>query len=116
MRQTTAKELAVACIRRGCVLTWLALTATELKEVHSSLDHLYSACSDFPLSETVEPKLVLVYERLITRLTSSGEDPGDASLLPLRLRFATLFSTWARQEAGWLSSIGLGKTPNLSVK
>ena len=66
-------------------------------------------------SESMEPKLALVYERLAALLDADGVRDA-ANSTPLLDELAGVLADWARDDKSWLSTLGLGKTPSLSPR
>lgn len=67
-------------------------------------------------SETMEPKLVLVYERLVTiGMPIIGSD-SSTHKTALQAEWSELLSAWAEENSSWLPSFGLGKSSKLSSK
>lgn len=128
-----SKELIAVCWQNGCLVTWYCLVTQDLvqDEVAYQLEQLLSLCksleircwlpflnlfsyanSSYICSETIEPKLCLVYDRMTALLRELNE----AGKIAVISEFAQLFNSWAEENTSWLSTIGLGKAPKLSNK
>ncbi len=65
-------------------------------------------------SESIEPKLCFVYERLVAVWNLSEEFSTQKTAV--RTEWYELLDSWSEESKSWLSTIGLGKAPRLSSK